>query len=283
MNICTICDINYLPKALCLLSSIDDKTRDYKMHWLCIDDQIYDKLSELNFKNVVLYRLSYLEEDPDLYARKIKPFVSEYGDARANYIWSLTPYFIQHLLQYKINAGEYLMYCDADIMFYQSPQIILDAVQGCSVGIHTHRFSKCEWTNTGHYNIGVVVFRKDEIGMYFSRLWKGWLLDPNNGHAEQYGTAGDQKYMELIEMYLKREDYCVFDEEAGINHGAPWCADDLDGKQIAFYHFSHFNMDEGSWRDSYNGEWAPAQWPWIRPLYEQYFELQLQHKKMGWV
>lgn len=282
MKICTICDSSYLLKALCLYHSLCNTIKeDFILYWLCLDDEIYNKLSELNFKNVELFKLSDLEAaDPELMTRKNIPFVSEYGDEKSNYIWSLTPYFINYLLKTIIEDGEQIMYIDSDIVLYKSPRIILDAIGDKSLGIHTHRPSQRVETNTGHYNVGIMVFRKDKAGMYFSDLWKSWLLNPYNEHAEKHGTCGDQKYVELAAEYIGRDNICVFDEDKEIYHGAPWCANDLEGKEILFYHFSHFVLlPDNDWRDSLHGEWNPALYSWIRPLYEQYFEQQQAFKK----
>ena len=277
-NFCTTCDINYLPKALCLYESIKRHNTNFTLHFLTLDKTAYQKVSSLNLENVVLYDLEVLEKkDAQLVASKtIKPVL--YGDEKMQYCWALTPYFINHVLN-GLQDGEKLLYCDSDIYLYGSPQPIFDSLDSKSVTIHTHRFSGSfdDDNVAGWYNVGVTGFKKDSIGIDISKNWKSWLLDTNNPYYERYGTCGDQKYLNLFSKLWGSDNICVFDEDCDILHYAPWCTHNPKNQQPLFYHFSHFVTDFQNWRDSLHGEWNPSKEPHIYNLYLGYFE---EHKKI---
>lgn len=273
--IVTLCDKNYILKGLAMRQSLIDLNVDYFIYWLCLDDETHDALMKLKDYKIGIVKLSHLEaRDPLLQAAQNNP-PSKYGTQRDNYIWSLAPYFVNHILEKFILDGQFLMYVDSDIFFYHSPQVILDVIgDKRTIGIHTHRFTPTRRKlDTGIYNVGVVVFKKDDDGIRASKSWKEWVMHCDNPYYEEYGTCGDQKYLELFPI-LFDESVCVFDQDERISHRAPWCCDE-DGKPVIFFHFSHFvhDVDKGSWSDSLHGEWKPARQEHIRPYYKAYFEV----------
>ncbi len=270
IHFCTVCDNSYFEKGLTLYESIKKHYEEtFIFHWLCIDKEIYEKLSVYWGGNIRLYQLKDFEDNDSnlLAAKTIKPKV--YGDEYSQYCWCLTPYFVEYLL-HSLEENETLVYCDADIFFLDSPVKILDVVGEHSIGLHTHRSTVDEETIVGKYNIGVTVFKNDHNARLISRLWKSWMLDPENQYAEKYGTCGDQKYAELWERIIGEENICVFDNE--ILHLAPWCTHNPENKQPVFFHFSHFRFTENEWFDSLRGEWNPAKEPGMKQYYEQYYK-----------
>ena len=281
MNICTTCDFNYIEKGFCLYESLNRYSEDFTLHWLCLDEKAYEKLKELNLPKVIPYSLKQLEsEDEKLVAAKSNP-PSQYGDAHSQYCWSLTPYFVNYVLE-RLQDNEKLLYCDSDIYFYDSPEVILQCLENKSVAIHTHRFSGQydDTISSGWYNVGVMGFKKNVIGLDVSKKWKNWLLEVNHLYYEKYGTCGDQKYLNLFKMLWGDANICVVDEECGILHQAAWCTEksntNPDQKPL-FYHFSHFVAEADNWRDSLRGEWNPSSIDYIKTLYVEYFE---EHKKI---
>lgn len=279
MNICTTCDFNYIEKAFCLYESLKNQVDSFTLHWLCMDEKTFDKLKELNLPNVIPYSLKELEDnDRTLVAAKSNP-ARDYGDSHSQYCWCLTPYFVNHVLN-SLNDDEPLLYCDADIYFYSSPASIIACMDKSnkSVAIHTHRFSGQydDTISSGWYNVGVMAFKKNVVGCDVSKKWKSWLLDTSNPYYQQYGTCGDQKYLNLFPK-LWGGNICVFDEECSILHLAAWCTEKRPEQEPMFYHFSHFVAEADTWRDSIKGEWNPSKVDYIHPLYVEYFE---QHKRI---
>lgn len=278
INICTHCDSGYFLKGLALYKSLTETCSEFTLHWLCNDREVFAQLTKINLPNVVLYALEDLEKDPELFKAKSNP-ASKWGNQYSQYCWTLTPYFINYLLG-KIEGK--LIYADADIYFYRSPQIILDIVGKKAVGIHSHRFSGIyRNTETGWYNVGVIIF-DSEKGKHISNEWKRWLINTNNEYYNTHGMCGDQKYLDLFPE-LWKEDVCIFDDER-CSHLAPWNCDNIQygnakhifyrGKisPVAFAHYSHFNIDteKRTYRDSNSGEWSPCRNPEMKRYYDEY-------------
>lgn len=276
---CTHCDKNYLLKGLALHHSLMQTVGDgkFKLYWLCNDEEIHRTLLEMNLPNVDTFSLKSLENTFDeLRIAKDNP-PSKYGTQYSQYMWTLTPYFVYYLLNCVVKEEQKLIYVDADLYFYRSPQEILDVVGDKAAGIHTHRFTPPfnDEIDTGWYNVGCLVFNNNEIGRRVSETWKDWLLDTTNEFYEKYGTCGDQRYLNLFERLFGEENICVFDKDDVIRHNAPWCCNDIAEKEPLFYHFSHFTIKEdGNWSDSIEGEWKPAADKNVTPYYDNYFGVQ---------
>ncbi len=270
MVFCTVSDRKYLSKGLALYESLNIMNSDFKLFYLCIDEFCANYIAALNIDNLIPIPLSMLEDaDPELRQAKLNPR-SKYGDEYSQYCWSLTPYFTNFCLHNYVRNNEQIIYVDSDLYFYKPFKDILTAIGNKSIGIHTHRFTPpFKDFDNGWYNVGIVVFRKDIVGLSASNEWKDWLLHPNNKYYQQYGTCGDQKYLELFPINYP-ENVSIFDVD--ILHAAPWCSDDINGREIYWYHFSHFWIDEqGNWHDSIKGEWNPSKH--MHSYYENYATL----------
>ena len=279
MYYCTHSDKNYLAKGITLVKNILSHDENALIFYLCLDDETYNTVKELD--NVEAIRIRKLEQNyPELLAYKQLNHKSNYGDAHSQYCWALTPFLIWHLLHssfamfYEVKE---IIYCDADLYFYDSPIKIAESCKNKSVGIHSHGFSSYDpqTNDVGEFNVGCLYFKNNPIGQKVSTTWKNWLLNPQNEYAQKYGTCGDQKYLDLFIPLFGAENICVFDREANILHAAPWNVTNYDYSKpvdLLFYHFSHFNTDfNGNWRSSNHGEWMPERdIPYIKYLYEQY-------------
>jgi len=169
MEFCTVFDKSYLPKALTLYRSIE-KT-GIKTHALCLDIEAYHKVKSLAIGNFIPYYLLDIEnDDPGLITLKKKETKSMFGDQYSRYVWALTPYFCNYILN-KTDSEE-LIYIDSDIYFYSGIGEITKEVEGYSVGIVTHRTLHHinNETDSGKYNVGIVYFRKDQYGLDYLSL-----------------------------------------------------------------------------------------------------------------
>jgi len=267
MYYCTHSDKNYLAKGIALCKSIIEKHPTAAIYYLCLDETTYDAILNLSKKaegfNVVPVHIDRLLEDKQLKALKESGHTSNYGDAHAQFCWSLTPYFTWWLLTTKAYITE-LLYCDADLFFYKSPETIFEACKHKSIGIHTHRFGSYDpdTNDVGEFNVGCVYFKNDNMGRKVATQWCQWLLNPQNEYAQKYGTCGDQKYLDLFIPLFGAENIAVFDRDTNpkIDHGAPWNFSMYNFSQtsLTFNHFSHFKTDfNGNWSSSNHGEWKP--------------------------
>lgn len=283
---CTICDKNYFAKGLALHHSLYRASlTELILYWLCLDDETYERLHNMDLPGVVLVRVSNMDNYYDLPAIRKLPNTN-WGDEYTNFCWRITPIFINFLLKHFIPTNAKLIYADSDIYFYHPVQLILDVVGTRSVGIHTHRFSRPFDDNieTGWYNVGVMVFTNNETGNRVSDRWIEWIINPHTDLYKKYGTCGDQKWLNLFIPTFGQDNICVFDEDGDCGHLAPWNCNGVThprkyyvmykGREqpVVFFHFSHFTVENGKWRDSFHGEWNPASDPNVRVYYQQYFE-----------
>lgn len=278
MNICTLSDKNFLLKGLALYQSLTNTGTKFTLHYLCLDSITFDKLRKLNYSNIILYKLSELEKDKELAEARFNPPSNYAENQREQFIWSLTPYFTNYILN-RIPENEYLIYIDADICFYQSPLIILNIIKDKSVGIHSHRFSG-EYTEkhtNGWFNVGVVIFKNNKIGRHISNQWKNWLLKTSHKYYKFYGTCGDQKYLELFIKLWNKEHICIFDKK--ISHLATWYCERLqhpkqhhiiyngEVQPVIFFHLSDFKFD------LITNEHTKSKDKSINDYYNEYFNL----------
>jgi len=262
----TLSDINFLDKGLVLYDSISKYTKDFRLYYLCLDTDTFNKVLDLEFDNLIPYHINNLIEE-DSY-QKLSLNASELdkvsnipqiqnGDS-TNLHYALTPYIIEHLIN-KYNLPE-LIYIDADIKFYSDANILYEVADE-SVGLVLHRHNRMG-CKAGAYNVGVIYFKNDEMGMKCLNWWKNCLLDKNNEWAEKYGTCGDQKYLEAFHLIIG-DNIFLYDDHIG--HGAPWnfklyefLNDDYiiwkgEKQKLVYNHFSQFSYDENGYSDIFKG------------------------------
>lgn len=274
MIYCTHSDKNYLAKGLALCESIIKHDKLATIFYMATDDETYEKLLhnipvDWVRKNLIIpFQAKEIKEIETLKQLKDAGHKSNYGDAYSQFCWALTPCMTSFLLE---NTKRDILYCDADICFYDNPAKIAEACKQKSVGIHSHGFSSynSETNDVGEFNVGCLYFKNNQQGRNVATWWKNCLLNPQNEHAAKYGTCGDQKYLDLFIPLFGAENICVFDREANIQHAAPW---NVKTNDLLFYHFSHFKTDfNGNWSSSNHGEWQPEKDNlFITNLYQNY-------------
>tara|TARA_R100000995_G_scaffold83426_1_gene59317 strand:+ start:6761 stop:7642 length:882 start_codon:yes stop_codon:yes gene_type:complete len=286
---CTLSDVNYLDRGLALYDSLykrEDRT-PFALHYLCLDDETYKRLLQLDLPFLFVYRVEDLEENEDLKEAK--------GNRdRKDYIFTLASYFSDYLL----NSLEFdsIFYMDSDIYFYDDPQTVIDCCEGkdCGIMLHRHNFVG---HRDGGFNVGVVWFKKSEKGREILSWWKNAVLKKE---PKELSIMGDQKYLEAFTPMFGEDCVKVIDDDIG--HGAPWnfrlyVYDDFkekgligwgDKKQkLVFNHFSQFwyNPDEKqiSFDNNvyahltYNG--AVFMTPEVYGMYEDYYSALVEVKK----
>lgn len=289
INICTHSDKNYLAKGLALYKSIIDTVMDFNLWYLCTDEYTYKTLLALNLDKIKPIYLGELEKEDELLQKARNNPPSKYGDAYSQFCWTLTPYFTYWLLHERLKINNELIYVDADIYFYESPQLIIDECKGHSVGIHRHRFTSYDPSNpVGEFNVGVLYFKNNFMGREIAKFWKNLLLYQNNPYYNTHGTCGDQKYLDLfIPLYGEKEVHIFDHNQSQIAHGAPWNFDryqynnhnqlvyEGNNQRLIFNHFSHFTHDfeHNTWKPCIDNEWHPDEYNgYTKKYYDFYWE-----------
>ena len=292
-NFCTLSDSSFLPYGLALHKSIEKNiSEEFKLYYLCTDEEAYTELVNLNIKTIVPLSLRAIEESDGLLknAKNNRPsFEALNVGKRINkspkevqYFWCLSPYLCWYMLEnYDL---EDILYVDSDIFFFNDLKTIYDEVGDKSVGIVRHRIPYNSMV--GEFNVGVVYFRKNLIGYQCAEFWKNCLFNINNPHYQTHGMCGDQKYLELFSPMFGKQNIRIIDEKVG--HLAPWnflYHGYKDGKilwqsaeqDLTYCHFSNFKPDFVN--DSY--EMAPRHDlipeiksnEFIKSIYQKYFNV----------
>ncbi|WCL51263.1 putative nucleotide-diphospho-sugar transferase [Leptospira sp. GIMC2001] len=186
--LCTLFDINYLPLGLTLYSSLIEHFGEFHLWILALDDECYKKLNELNLKNVSVIKLSEIEDKEVLIAKSNRTW--------QEYCWTLSPIIPTHVLNNNPEI-DHIIYLDADLFFYSSPDPIFEEISNKSIMIIPHRFPDRlkHLEVNGIFNVQMMFFRRDEEGLACLKLWKSQCLEWCY-YISEPDRMGDQKYLD---------------------------------------------------------------------------------------
>ena len=191
-HFCTYFDRNYLTRGLALYFSLREHcTRPFTLWTLCFDDESYAILERMALEGIHLIRRADFEAGDD-----------ELAIARANrspveYYWTCTPSLPIFILRQDRTIA-LITYLDADLFFFSDPQPIFDALGHGAILIHGHRYAPEHILfaeRFGHYNVGLVSFRRDVNGLSCLHWWRSECNKWCYARAED-GRYGDQKYLD---------------------------------------------------------------------------------------
>src|ERR1700687_4040804 len=163
------------------------------------------------------------------------------------YYFTLTPFVCAEALA-RTRENEYAVYIDADIFFFQDPDIALKAADGASIGLVEHRFPESFHHYAklyGRFNVGWIAFRAAPETQACIARWQKECLE-FCGDRPELGGYGDQKYLDAWPAQMKSLKIL---DHSGINL-APWNfarhrlarGNDneikVDGSDVIFFHFS---------------------------------------------
>lgn len=238
-DFCTLTDKNYIYKWLALCNSIEKYISCYKIWVLCLDDESEILIKKLGKKNVETVRLSHLQD------RELEKVMS--SRTKQEFAWTCKPSIMSYILEEK-NVRE-MIFVDADILFYSSPEPLFAKYKDASIMITSHKFSekKAHIADVvGYYNSGFIIFRNDEISRACARRWKNQCIEwCYNFHDK--GRHGDQSYLKSwLHDFKKVEEI----SEKGVNLG-PWNLERynvrkqrgefyIDDDKLICYHFHGF-------------------------------------------
>lgn len=251
-HFCSIADIKFIRQVLALNKSLYSFNNNYTLHLLCLDNSIHKTISH---PNIITYHINdFLNIDKNLQNAKQNPPSREaIINANNNYFlaqeiqftYLLASYFTDYCINY---LDSDILYVDSDIYFFDDWSKLQKITSTISVGLVENRLPFDH--NNGKYNVGIVYFKNDIIGKQCADFWKNCLLFPTNKYAKEYGTCGDQKYLELFPLLFKNVE--SIDNYFG--HLAPWNINYhnyIDNKiiwkqniqDLMYYHFSNFKFD----------------------------------------
>ncbi len=255
---CTYFDINYLPRALCLLDSLERHCPSFVIYMLCLDDEVLAKIKDLQKQHVIAISLKELElAVPELIRLKAERTIIEY-------YFTCGPAYIQHVVNCDTKI-DIITYLDADLYFYSDPEPLFDLFEGYSVGVVGHHLPEFrKEVRQGLYNVGWINFRRDKDGMACLARWKvqclEWCFDRHEDgkYADQlYLDKWPQEYQGFYEFTHHGANVAAWnvgDFKFSVRNGSVF----VDNDPLIFYHFHGFKKVA---RNIYNS----ALWLYFKP------------------
>ena len=213
LTFCTLFDENYIDKGLVLYKSLERVCGDFTLYILCMSERCFDILADLNFKHLHPVSLKEFENEALLKVKAERTV--------AEYCWTCSSSLTSYIME--TYQPEYCSYIDADMCFYDNPQVLIDEMErrNASVSIVGHRFKKSvaeeRSRKVGKYCVECNTFKNDENGRYVLDLWTKECLEYCSADGDGIHWA-DQKYMDNwpdeFPFVIETENY-----GAGV---APW-------------------------------------------------------------
>jgi len=206
-NLCTVSDINYLIKGLTLYESLLKNTSSFKLNYLCIDDECYNKIIPFQNESLKIYNVNdFINFDKKL--EKLK------NDDYKYFCWALASYFMNYLMT---QLNEPISYIDSDIYFYHSFNEVLNEIKTEEIILFRHRQFNLDINRPeGKFNVGVIHFNNTFFGKKALSWWSDSVLNKTYPHL---ATCGDQKYLDELLNICPEETILI---DGNIGHGAPW-------------------------------------------------------------
>lgn len=235
---CTLFDKNYLYRGLALHDSLQRVAGGFTLYILCLDKETYDMLCQLKLPSVVLVPVELVETEEVLQAKA--------GRTLVEYHWTLASVFTYYVAHTAV-AVDSVAYIDSDIYFFSSPAPLYEEMGDDSVLIVKHNYPpRLQYLarRSGVYNVGVVIFKTDEIGLRCLVDWRAQCLEWCYNRREE-GKFGDQLYLDSW-VALYKSVHVLEHPGGGV---APWNVGQyqveenagvvsvLPGKILIFYHF----------------------------------------------
>lgn len=284
LNFCTYFDSNYLLRGLAMYYSLIEHCPKCHLYIFAFDDKSLQILSKLNLSNATIISLKEFEDEQLL---TVKPKRN-----KVEYYWTCTPSTILYAIK-KFDL-EMCTYLDADLLFFASPQILLDELKNNAILLTEHRYPAVhdKTFHSGKYCVQFITFKNNEQGLKALTWWREACLNWCYARPEN-GKFGDQRY---LDDWLERfSDVHVLQNLGG--GVAPWNVLNYDffikdrqlyGREIVsgrefkliFFHFHHTNIYNvfGSIKVSY---FQPVNKPSELLAYRQYEKyLRLSYKKI---
>jgi hypothetical protein len=186
-NFCTLFDSFYLLKGLSLYSSLERQNIQFHLYIFAFDDRSFTILNKLNLKNATIIPFQDWEDERLL---AVKP-----ERTKGEYCWTATTSTILYCLK-KFNL-ERCTYIDADLFFFNNPELVLNQLGDKSVLITEHHYSP-EYDQSalsGKYCVQFMTFKNNAEGLKILNWWKDrvieWCFARRDGNK-----FGDQKYLD---------------------------------------------------------------------------------------
>jgi hypothetical protein len=244
---CTMFDAGYLGRGIALLHSLRSHGVDNDVWVLALDDETRRYLELIALANVRVVSVNQLEEATQ--------GLSSIRDNRTQVerYFTCTPALVRHVLA-QVVRDSWVVYLDADMWFYRSPNYVFDQVGDADVGIVEHRFPErlSSLRQYGTFNVAWVMVRSSPGGHECANWWTEQCLQWCFDRVED-GKYADQGYLDRFPELFRGT---IILDDPGLNV-APWNLRRhqitsqnsellVDGTPLTFFHF-HGLRRRGDW------------------------------------
>lgn len=221
---CTLFNANYLTRGIAMIKSLSAHTQDIHIYVLCFDDESLKHITALKLSFVTPIAL-YDFENEELLAIKSTRSLGEY-------CWSCTPAIIEYCI--KTFNLPFCTYIDADVYFFENPNVIIDEMRENSILLTKHNYTPIynQEATSGIYCVQFMCFKATQDGLEALTWWKQRCLEWCFARFED-GKFGDQKYLDDW-----TERFCGVYVPSNPRYAlAPWNIQQFFHLRPIFYHF----------------------------------------------
>ena len=226
-NYVTVLDSLFLPQALALHCSMERVLQNYKLWIVCVDNEAFQVLSQLNLQNIKILDLQLFETEELLAAKQTR--------SSGEYCWTLTPFSARFVFEID-STVERVTYIDADMWFRKKPKPIFDEfdASGKHVLITDHGYAPDydQSTTSGQFCVQFITFTR-RGSEHVRQWWEERCVEWCFARFEE-GKFGDQKYLDDWPERYKDNVHVLNDKELTL---APWNASRFPYGNAVFYHF----------------------------------------------
>ncbi len=249
---CTYFDSGYLSRGLALIESLRAHGDNSPVWIMALDEPARNYLLDAALLGVNVVSVADLESAwPELAGIRAQR-------SRMEGYFTTTPLLVRWVMdQYREPTS--VVYLDADLYFFDDPQLVFDAMGDGSVGIIEHRYQPSlakRLAKYGRFNVGWVGFKNDQRGTecldWWGRSTLEWCRDTPDA-----GRYADQGYLDWFPRDFQGVSIL---EPHGLNL-APWNTAasriegtpghvTVDGEPLVFFHFHGLKKVGGWWISS---------------------------------
>ena len=228
----TLFDSLFLPQGIALHMSMERHLSDYKLWVLCVDDITYDVLHKLELPHVCLMRLSEVETDELIEAKRLR--------TKGEFCWTLTPFAPRFVLEADETVSR-VTYVDADLWFRRNPFQIFGELDesGKSVLITEHAYAPQydQSFSSGLYCVQFVTFKRNGSEAV-RKWWEDRCIEWCYARFED-GKFGDQKYLDDWPERFGESVHVLENKALAL---APWNASRFPFGLSVFFHFHELRI-----------------------------------------
>lgn len=248
----TIFDAEHLPRALALHASLMRVNATARFAFFCVDEQSAELLIKIAPERSVIVRHDQFST-PELANTRTHR-------SRGEYCWTCKPIALSYLARTMLDA-DWLVYVDADMLFFSDPDLILPG-QDRHYVLTPHRLHKAfkqYASRVGDFNAGYAAARRSPEGLRVIDWWSARCIESCSGTPTET-TFADQKYLDQLPMLFPFGDIAP---SPGLN-AAPWNIESyrvherngrvyLGEYPLILYHFQGLKMLSNRLVDLYAG------------------------------